>query len=230
MPRVPTGGFSMAWLRCASVLLLVLALSPAAAPAPAPSAPPAVTIRADRVLDGRGGVLDGATVTVEGSRIADVGQGGAAPTYDLRGLTLLPGGIDTHVHIGWHFDRDGKSHDDEERAETPAQAVLFAVENAVRTVEGGITTVQSLGAPVDRDLRDFLARGRIPGPRVLTSLTPITEETAPPEKIRAAVQKNAADAADVIKIFASKSIRDGGGPTLSQEQLDAACGEARAHH
>ena len=44
------------------------------------------------------------------------------------------------------------------------------------------------------------------------------------------MRRRAAEGADVIKIFASKSIRDGGAPTLTQEQLDAACGEARAHH
>src|SRR5258708_15728145 len=106
--------------------------------------------------------------------------------------------------------------------------MLYAVENAVATVGGGITTVQSLGAAADRDLREALARGVIPGPRLLTSLTPIDDETGPPEAIRAAVRKLADGGADVVKVFASKSIRDGGGPTLSQAQLDAACGEARA--
>ena len=48
--------------------------------------------------------------------------------------------------------------------------------------------------------------------------------------MREAVRRRAAEGADVIKIFASKSIRDGGAPTLTQEQLDAACGEARARH
>jgi imidazolonepropionase-like amidohydrolase len=64
---------------------------------------------------------------------------------------------------------------------------------------------------------------------VLTSLGSIGERTGSPEEIREAVQRFAADGADVIKIFASASIRVGGTPTLSQEQLDAACGEARAH-
>lgn len=215
---------------------------PGASPAPSPAPPPVtapreaapITIRADRVLDGRGGVLPGATVTVVGSRITAVGPPGegnaGAPTYDLKGLTLLPGGIDTHVHIGWHFDANGKTHEGGDATEPPGQTMLYAVENAVATLKGGITTVQSLGNAGDHDLRDFLARGTIPGPRVLTSLTPIDEETGPPEAIRQAVRKLAADGADVIKVFASKSIRDGGGPTLSQEQLDAACGEARAHH
>jgi len=211
-----------------------LAAGPPAAPEEPRSGGPAITLRADRVLDGRGGALAGATVTVVGSRIAGVTSGEqamvGAPTYDLRGLTLLPGGVDTHVHIGWHFGADGKYREGAGAGEPPGLSALYAVENAAATLRGGITTVRSLGAAEDRELRDFLARGTLPGPRVLTSLTPLDEETGPPEAMRAAVARLAADGADVVKIFASKSIRDGGGPTLSQEQLDAACGEARARH
>jgi imidazolonepropionase-like amidohydrolase len=56
----------------------------------------------------------------------------------------------------------------------------------------------------------------------------ITDRSGSPPEIRRAVQEFKRRGADVIKIFASASIRDGGAPTLSQEQLDAACGEARA--
>ena len=49
-----------------------------------------------------------------------------------------------------------------------------------------------------------------------------------PDEIREQVRKLKADGADLMKIFASASIRDGGVPTLSQEQVDAACGEAKA--
>jgi imidazolonepropionase-like amidohydrolase len=229
-------------------VLIVLAspavpLVPAAGTAPpaggAAAEPRAIAIRAGKLLDGRGKALTQVTVVVEGSRIASVRSGeagaarpaaaAAAAACDLEGLTLLPGGVDTHVHIGWHFDAGGRSYGRVgEGSEPPAQSMLYAVENALATVRGGITTVQSLGAAEDRDLREALARGIIPGPRLLTSLTPIDEETGPPEAIRAAVRKLAADGADVVKVFASKSIRDGGAPTLSQEQLDAACGEARA--
>ena len=185
-----------------------------------------LTIRAGRLLDGKGGALNDVTVTVEGSRIVSVEPSGkGTPTWDLRGLTLMPGGIDTHVHISWHFDPDGKTHHDE--AELPTRSVLYAAENAYETLKGGITTVQSLGAPEDRELREAIGRGILPGPRIVTSLEPLGEEAWTPEQYREAVRKLAADRADVVKIFASKSIRDGGGPTLSQEQLDAACSEAR---
>jgi imidazolonepropionase-like amidohydrolase len=219
---------------------LLLAARISARPEPA-AAPPAersgrVTIRAGRLLDGRGGAMDDVTVVVEGSRIREIRPAGTgpaeAPVWDLSALTLMPGGIDTHVHIGWHFGRDGKLYDADEKGpkETLAETVLYAAENAVETVRGGITTVQSLGAPEDAPLRAAIARGILPGPRLLTSLEPLSEETGPPEKMREAVRERASQGADVIKIFASKSIRDGGAPTLSQEQLDAACGEARAHH
>ncbi len=212
-----------------TALLLLLALAHPGIPADPPGNQ--ITLRAGKILDGRGGAMNEATVVIEGSRIAAVEtRPREDATYDLRGLTLLPGGIDTHVHIGWHFDKNGKLYDPDTKSELPGQTMLYAVENAVETVRGGITTVQSLGAPEDRDLRDWIARDVIPGPRILTSLEPIGDDAGPPEKMREAVRRRAAEGADVIKIFASKSIRDGGAPTLSQEQLDAACGEARALH
>jgi imidazolonepropionase-like amidohydrolase len=212
--------------RTASALVLSILLA-----LPAIAAEP-VTIHVGRLLDGKGGSLSDVTVTVAGSRIVAVepggGKSGRGPTWELGGLTLMPGGIDTHVHIAWHFDRGGKTHDDEGKGETPGQTELYAVENALQTVMGGITTVQSLGAPEDRDLRDWIARGVIPGPRVLTALDPLEDPKLTPAQIRDKVRKLAADGADVVKIFASKSIRDGGAPTWTQEQLDAACGEAKA--
>jgi imidazolonepropionase-like amidohydrolase len=204
-------------------LALLLSLATAGAPAAADSP---ITIHASRLLDGRGGVLDDVTVTVQNGRITSVERGKhGTPAWELGKLTLMPGGIDTHVHISWHFDPDGKTHHDENEA--PARTVLYAAENAWQTLQGGITTVQSLGAPEDKDLREAIARGVLPGPRIVTSLEPLGEEAWTPEQYREAVRKLKADGADVVKIFASQSIRTGGGPTLSQEQLDAACGEAR---
>jgi imidazolonepropionase-like amidohydrolase len=193
-----------------------------------PASAQETTIRAGLLLDGRGGARRDVVVTVHDGRIASVSAGTAAATWDLSRFTLMPGGIDTHVHINWHFDADGLTHHVSREEESPAQAMLYAVENAYRTLRGGITTVQSLGAPLDGDLRDFIARGTIPGPRILTSLRQLNERSGTPEELRAAVRQLKADGADVIKIFASASIRDGGAATMAQAQLDAACGEARA--
>lgn len=183
------------------------------------------TIRAARVVDGRGGVVNDATVTVRDGRIVSVAGSSGAATIDLGTLTLLPGFIDTHVHIGWHFDAKGRYHSG---PEPPEQAALYGAENAYVTLMAGFTTVQSVGALSDKPVRDAINRGVLPGPRILTSLGSIGNAKWTPEQIREDIRKKKADGADLIKIFASESIRTGGTPTLSQEQLDAACGEARA--
>lgn len=185
----------------------------------------AVTLRAPLLLDGRGGTRTDTMVTVNNGKITVLGAAGGTPTYDLAGLTLLPGFIDTHVHIGWHFDTAGRYVSGQEPAD---QAALYAAENAWVTLQAGFTTIQSVGAASDKALRDAINRGVLPGPRLLSSLGQIANPKLTPDEIRAAVRKFKADGADLVKIFASASIRDGGVPTLSQAQVDAACGEAKA--
>jgi imidazolonepropionase-like amidohydrolase len=98
------------------------------------------------------------------------------------------------------------------------------------TLMAGFTTVQSVGAPNDIPLRDAIAKGILPGPRILTAVEPLVgrgEQTGTPDEIRGFVRKQKEAGADLIKIFASQSIRLGGGMTLSQEQLNAVCDEAK---
>ena len=184
-----------------------------------------VTIRAARLIDGRGQTSTNQAVSVWESKIERVAAASGTPTYDLGTLTLMPGFIDTHVHIGWHFGPDGRYVTGKE---SPDVAALYGAENAYVTLMAGFTTVQSVGAPSDKPLRDAIARGILPGPRLLTSLNSIGNAKLTPEQIREEVRRRKADGADLVKIFASASIRDGGTPTLTQEQLDAACGEATA--
>ena len=188
-----------------------------------------IVIRAATLIDGKGGVTRNVSIVVQGSRIARIDASAQGTTYDLKGLTVMPGWIDTHVHMDAHFDPNGKSHSPASaKNETPQQTMLYAVENAYNVLMAGFTTAQSVGAPLDRDLRDAIARGTIPGPRLLTSLRPVDETTGTPDQIRKFVRQVASEGADLIKIFATKSIRDGGGPTLTQAQVDAACGEAKS--
>jgi imidazolonepropionase-like amidohydrolase len=188
---------------------------------------PAIVLRAGTVLDGKGGISRNRTIVVQGSTIKTIEGSGPAPDYDLRNITVLPGMIDTHVHIAWHFGPDGRY---QPRDDSPQISLGYAMENAYVTLMSGFTTVQSVGSPIDKDLRDAINRGVLPGPRVLTSLRAINDPRLSEEQIREAVRKMAADGADVIKIFASKSMRDGGGQTLSKEQIEAACGEAKARN
>jgi imidazolonepropionase-like amidohydrolase len=187
----------------------------------------AVVLRVGTLLDGKGGTRHNVDVVVTGSQISKIGSGEKGKVVDLRKFTVLPGMIDTHVHIGWHFGTDGRY---QQRETSQASALGYAVENAYLTLMGGFTTVQSVGAPIDGELRAAINRGILPGPRVLTSLGAISDPSLSVEQIHAAVKKFSADGADLIKIFASKSFRDGGGQTLAKEQIDAACGEAKAQH
>ena len=189
-----------------------------------------LSIRADQIIDGRGNVFHHAAIVVDGDKIVAIDPHPKHVDIDLGKRTLMPGGIDTHVHIGWHFGADGRSNPDNgDHSESAEAYALYAAENAWRTLQGGITTVQSLGAEIDKPLRDAIARGVLPGPRILTAFAPIGDDKLSPEQMRAAVQKLAADGADVVKVFASQSIRTGGGPTMSQEQMNAICDEAKKH-
>jgi imidazolonepropionase-like amidohydrolase len=189
-----------------------------------PSTEP-ITLRVARLIDGRGGSASNQMLTIRGPKIERVEPASGAATYDLGTLTLLPGFIDTHVHIGWHFGPDGKYVAGREPADI---AALYGAENAYVTLMAGFTTVQSVGSASDKPLRDAIARGTLPGPRILTSLGSIGNAKWTPAQIREEIRKKKAEGADLIKIFASASIRDGRTPTLSQEQLDAACSEASA--
>jgi imidazolonepropionase-like amidohydrolase len=189
-----------------------------------PAAANPITIRVARLLDGRGAVATNQMVTIRGSKIERVGPATGAATYDLGNVTLMPGFIDTHVHIGWHFGPDGRYVAGREPADV---AALYGAENAYVTLRAGFTTVQSVGSASDKPLRDAIARGQLPGSRILTSLGSIGNAKLTPEQLRDEVRARKKDGADLVKIFASASIRDGGTPTLSQEQLDAACDEAR---
>jgi imidazolonepropionase-like amidohydrolase len=186
-----------------------------------------IVIAAGALLDGRGGVMRDTRIVVEGSRIVAIDPSASPVDYDLRGLSVSPGWIDAHVHITWSFGKDGKNAGP---GETTQFAAYQAASNAWATLSAGFTTVQSVGSPTDLPLRDAIAQGALPGPRVLTAAEPIFgqgERTGTPEELRAFVRKQKAAGADVIKIFASQSIRQGGGMTLSQEQLNAACDEAK---
>ena len=186
-----------------------------------------VVIRTGRLIDGRGGVTQGRTITVTNGKIVVVGEGKQPVDYDLSRYTVLPGLIDGHDHVGWHFNKDSRFHSSND-GETPWDEALAAAGNAYATLLAGWTTIASPGSDADAPLRDAIARGVLPGPRVLTSLDPLSNDTLTPDSIRAIVRLRKAAGADFIKIFASASIRDGGRQTWSDAQLVAGCGEAKS--
>ena len=180
-------------------------------------------------------------VTIDGGRIATVEtRDGAwhAPAgvevVDLTGRTLLPGLIDAHVHLA--FPEPGAVPD-------PEALAADALQRAQAALVGGVTTLRDLGSAdaIALRLRDAMASGRIPGPRILAAERPLTTtgghchwfariaDTGP--ELVAAVEAVAAAGADVVKIIATGGMATAGSdpytPQYTVEQLAPAV--ERAH-
>ena len=119
-----------------------LAVAVLAASATLGAQEPVTAIRTARVLDGTGRTIPNATVVVRGSRIIAVGPNVPVPAgarvYDLSTLTLLPGLIDAHAHIAWHFNPQGRYHAGND-GETEFEGALAMAGNANATLRAGIT-------------------------------------------------------------------------------------------
>jgi imidazolonepropionase-like amidohydrolase len=206
---------------------LLVVLSLAALPLAAQERP--VTLHAARMLDGRGGTRTNVVVTVQNGRITGIAPAppGRPATYELGQLTLLPGLIDQHVHIASYLNRKDRMHTPDDGDTKAVEAIAIAGE-AWATLMGGFTTVQSIGDPEDAPIRDAIAAGKLPGARILTTLEAFEDPKLTPAQFREKIRERKAQGADLIKLFASKSIREGGAQTLSAEQLEAACSEAHA--
>ncbi len=168
-----------------------------------------------------------ALITVVSGRIRAVEpwQAGAV-THDLSRYTVLPGLIDAHVHISGYINRLGKVNTGGD-GETPQQQAAGRAANALATLRAGFTTVASMGSDADKELRDDINAGSTPGPRILTSLTPVGDTALTPRRLRRLLRRQKARGADFVKIFATNSVRDGGAPVFTAKQLSALCSGAK---
>jgi len=181
-------------MRSAKVLLTMLSMVGVGALAQGGSVQPAAqskrtVIAASTLLDGKGHVLHDTRIVIEGSKILAIDPKAGPVDYDLRGLTVLPGWIDAHVHITWSFGPDGKNAG---QGGTTPEAAYSAASNAWLTLMAGFTTIQSVGSPADVPLRDAIAKGLLPGPRILTAADPLMgrgEQTGTPDEIRFFVRR-----------------------------------------
>lgn len=228
------------YLATAAVIVIAL-LAPvhhAASSAPALGEPSEIAIKCGQLIDGKSdAVTQNAVILIKGDRIVAAGPGLQIPTgaqiIDLSGMTVMPGLIDTHTHLTYHYDQKG--------GERTAVTALYAAENAHKTLEAGFTTVRNLGAgaQVDLDLRDTINGGIVPGPRIAASGEPLYSNTpAPPSdkpsprigEIREFVRRQIANGADVIKVFVTPGAGGGDYLLYNEEEVRAIVEEAtRAH-
>lgn len=126
------------------------------------------------LIDGLGAEpLPHGSVLVEGDRIAQVAAGGAprdAELVDLSGLTLLPGLIDAHVHIGYSSEMRAVLNMEVSIAERAADIFRTLRE----TLDAGFTAVRDCGG-IDHGVLRTVGRGLVPGPRIWASASPLVQ-------------------------------------------------------
>lgn len=135
-----------------------------------------IVIRAGTLIDGSGAApVRDASILVRGDRIEAVGNGISVPAdaevIDLSGYTVLPGLIDSHVHIVGRHIGEGYNWEDAAVRDLPQEDAIRGVRNARLTLEAGFTTVRNIGARDFSDvaLRNMIDEGVVPGPRMLVS-------------------------------------------------------------
>src|SRR5437660_1868421 len=178
-----------AWIALCVLSILCVCASAQTNSTSAPAKKGRIVIGASVLLDGRGHVSRDTRIVVEGSKIVALDPKASPIDYDLRGFTVLPGWIDSHVHITWSFGENGKNAGADE---TTQFAAYQAASNTWLTLMAGFTTVQSVGSPTDVPLRDEIAKGALPGPRILTAVEPLEgrgEKTGTPDEIRAFIDR-----------------------------------------
>ena len=225
--------------------------SPPALPAPGlqepnPQESATILIRAARLIDGNGTLIEPGNILVAGERIVAVGPEALVPPndgfIDLGDATILPGLIDLHTHL---TDKVGTHWEEVLVATTPAQAALWGAANALTTLRAGFTTVRDMGPTwpyTDVDLRDIIDAGVLPGPRMqvagnYVSATggagdarqfsiyvdvPVVQNLADGvDAVRAAVRTNHKNGADFTKILATGAVLSRGLPPGAQQYSDA---------
>jgi len=234
----------------------IFAQAPATAPKP-------IVLRAARLFDGTSdSIIRNGVVVVQGNRIVAAGANVDVPAnaqvIDLGDATLLPGLIDSHVHLTEENEQNYYLNYFQTLMRHPAEQAILATTFARKTIDAGFTTVRNLGASdyVDVGLRNAINNGWAVGPRMLVAIHAIGAtgghgdgDPIPPSKgfpssgpmdgvcngpaeCRAAVRYQIKYGADVIKFMPSGGVLSLSDPVdapeLSQDEMNAIVEES--HH
>jgi imidazolonepropionase-like amidohydrolase len=191
-----------------------------------------IRITADRLWDGTGSLLHRpGALSVSGDRIASIGEGqppSDAEHQHFPGCTILPGLIDTHVHLVMSAQATNEAIIAQVQSESDEQLLQRALANARAALHAGLTTVRDCGGrrTVIQQARDRIRRGDAEGPDVLSCGAPITTRTGhchwleliadAREAVRAAAHRMLDEGVDFLKVMAT-----GGNMTASSNPMRA---------
>jgi imidazolonepropionase-like amidohydrolase len=248
-------------MRHASLVALACTYICMQSPAAVAAGNEVVVLKAAHLFDSKSGKLsDGGVIVVQGEKILSIGAANVpagARTVDLGDATLMPGFIDSHVHLTSELQKDYYREFHDEMFRFPAEQAHYSALYAKRTLEAGFTTVRNVGASdfLDVGLRNAINSGITPGPRMITAVHsigstgghcdnspfppdvvkpsgPIEGVCNGPEECRAAVRYQMKWGADVIKICSSGGVLSEADPVdvpqLTPAELTAIMSEAHA--
>jgi imidazolonepropionase-like amidohydrolase len=189
----------------------------------------------DLLIDGtRNEPIANAAMLVEDGRIRQVGSRKAvgehtdAQVLDLSGLTIVPGLIDCHEHLGIDIG------DEEAQCAEPIEYIVAkATRNARTILHSGITTIRNVGEKqrLGPMMKRAIDEGVIPGPRMLTAARNIVRtgghawflgvQADGVDGLRAAVRAEIQNGADLIKVMVTGGVSTKGSDVLAPEFSDA---------
>ena len=193
-------------------------------------------IKGAKLIDGKGGVIENAAILIDGETImgvgrqADVAQPDGATVFEAAGNTIMPGLIDSHVHL---VNTGGPLSSIDSKQASDDDMMLRSIKNALLAIKTGITTVRDLGGKgfITVAVRDAIAKGVIPGPRIVSCASAVTTtgghahqksiEVDTPDEMKKAVRHIIKGGADCIKIFGSGGLgTPGSNPLAPQYRVD----------